>query len=101
EEEQRLLDTDDLAADIIKIGHHGSKTSTSLAFLESISPSLAFITYSKNNKYGHPVDDVITNLHTVGAQIFSTAVYGDIVIQTDGEDYIVLPDRSPMEGLQP
>src|SRR5699024_7868219 len=95
-EEEELLEKNDLQADILKIGHHGSKTSTSLSFLEEIHPEVALLTYSKTNKYGHPVDAVIRNLHTIHAQIFSTAVYGDIVIETDGENYIVIPEKTPL-----
>lgn len=99
EEERVLLDKYDLQADIIKIGHHGSKTSTSLGFLEAIHPDVAMLTYSKSNHYGHPVDRVISNLHTIDTQIFSTAVYGNVVIETDGEKYITLPEKSPMDGV--
>lgn len=98
-EEKHLLESYNLQADIIKIGHHGSKTSTSLSFLEAIHPEVAVITYSKENKYGHPVDSVIRNLHTIQADIFSTAVYGDVVVETDGERFVILPEKLPMDGL--
>lgn len=100
EVESQLLDEYNLQADIMKIGHHGSKTSTSLSFLEAVNPQIAFITYQQGNKYGHPVDHVIQNLHRVDAQIFSTGVYGDTVVETDGEKYIVLPEKSPLDGLE-
>lgn len=100
EEEKQLLDHYNLQADIIKIGHHGSNTATSFSFLEAINPKAALLTYSKGNKYGHPVDRVIHNLQTIDAQIFSTAVYGDIVIETDGEKFIILPKKLPIDGLE-
>lgn len=100
EEEKQLLDKYDPKADIIKIGHHGSKTSTSLSFLKAVQPETALLTYSKGNHYGHPVDRVVRNLHAVRSQIFSTAVYGDTVIETDGEKYITLTEKFPMDGLK-
>lgn len=98
-EENHLVEKYDIEADIVKIGHHGSKTSTSLSFLEAVNPKTAFITYRQGNKYGHPVDRVIRNLHSIDAQIFSTGVYGNIIVETDGKSYIVLPERSPIDGL--
>jgi len=99
EQEKKLLSKYNLEADIVKVAHHGSKTSSSLAFFQEVKPKVAILTYSKANNYGHPVDRVIKNLNKINAQIYSTAVFGDVVISTNGESYFILPERSPAEGL--
>lgn len=99
EQEKKLLSKYNLEADIVKVAHHGSKTSSSLAFFQEVKPKVAILTYSKTNNYGHPVNRVIKNLNKVNAQIYSTAVFGDVVINTNGENYFILPERSPIEGL--
>jgi beta-lactamase superfamily II metal-dependent hydrolase len=99
EQEKKILNKYNLKADIVKIAHHGSKTSSSLDFLKEVEPRVAILTYSKANHYGHPVDRVIKNLNRINAHIYSTAVFGDIVIRTDGEKYYIFPDRSPIDGL--
>src|SRR5690625_2849390 len=99
EQEERLLGKYNLEADILKVAHHGSNTSSSLDFFKKVKPEVAILTYSKQNNYGHPVDRVIKNLNKIKAHIYSTAVFGDVVISTNGESYFILPDRSPIEGL--
>src|SRR5699024_4107714 len=54
-QEKDLLSTYDLRANIIKIAHHGSKTSSSKQFLQQVNPNIAILTYSKQNDFGHPV----------------------------------------------
>lgn len=98
-QEYKLIDMFNIKSDILKIGHHGSKTSTSFEFLKHVNPQLAIITYGKSNKYGHPVDHVIANLNRLGINIYSTGVYGDIVIYTDGKGYYIISEKLPLEGL--
>jgi competence protein ComEC len=66
------------------VGHHGSSTSSSDAFLAAVSPRLAVISVGALNKYGHPSSDVIQALHRVGAEVLRTDEAGTIVIRTDG-----------------
>ncbi|WP_234028440.1 ComEC/Rec2 family competence protein [Lentibacillus sp. Marseille-P4043] len=99
EQEKRLIQTEDLQSEIYKVGHHGSNTSTSYKFVDLIKPQVAIITYSKQNDYGHPVDRVIRNLQKVNANIYSTAVFGDITISTDGEGYFIMTEKTPIDGL--
>jgi len=72
----------DIDSDILKIGHHGSKNSTSQRFLEAITPEIAVIQAGKNNKYGHPHEDVLKRLK--GINILRTDLDGDIEILSDG-----------------
>jgi len=98
-QEKALMKKYSVQADIIKVAHHGSKSSSSLPFLQAVNPSVAILTYLKNNDYGHPVPKVIKNLNHVDAQIYSTAVFGDLIIQTNGAGYFILPSKSPTEGI--
>ena len=68
-----------LKIDILKVGHHGSKFSTSQKFLASILPRLAFIEVGKNS-YGHPTKEVLARLASIGAQIYRTDTDGTIKI---------------------
>lgn len=98
-QEKQMIDEADISADIIKIAHHGSKTSSSRTFLQHVDPDIAILTYSKENDFGHPANRVIHDLQTLSSFIYSTAVFGNIVIESDGKDYIILPEKSPFDAL--
>lgn len=85
-EEGWLLDhaRADLAADVLKVAHHGSSTSSGDRFLEAVNPALAVISVGADNLYGHPSADVIAGLDRVGARIMRTDESGTIVVRTDG-----------------
>jgi competence protein ComEC len=81
EVEERLLREDkDLFADVLKVGHHGSETSTSQAFLESVNPNAAVISVGKNN-FGHPSEEVMCRLEEADIKIFRTDLDGAITIR--------------------
>ena len=67
-----------LRADIIKIAHHGSKTSSSVEFLNAVRPKIALIGVGKNNKFGHPSEITLKNLKNIGCSIFRTDEKGEI-----------------------
>lgn len=66
---------------ILKVGHHGSRTSTSPEFVRAISPSYALISDGKDNKYGHPHKETLDTLLSFGAKIFRTDLLGAITIK--------------------
>jgi len=99
EQEKKLMETHDVEAEIIKVAHHGSNTSTSFPFLKAVNPETALLTYSKENDFGHPVDRVIANLNKINAAIYSTASFGDVLIKTDGKRYVVLPEENPLQRM--
>ena len=99
EQEELIAEKYDIESTILKVAHHGSSSSSSLKFLRQVEPEVSLISYHVANEFGHPVDRVIQNLRQMGSQIFSTAGYGNIVVETDGENYIVIPEKQPMERL--
>lgn len=76
-----------LQSDVLKIAHHGSKTSTSDEFLKKVDALLAVILVGKDNKYGHPHQEVLERLKNL--EIFQTGKDGDIEILSDGTDFFV------------
>jgi len=70
-----------LDSDVLKVGHHGSRTSTSTEFLKAVSPAYAFISVGKDNNYGHPHQDVLNALTSFGAKIFRTDLLGAIIMK--------------------
>lgn len=76
-----------LDCDIIKLGHHGSKTSSTYAFLEAVTPEFAIASCGKDNTYAHPAGEVIYKLSKMGVRLFRTDKDGDIELICDGEDF--------------
>ena len=74
----------DLAADLLKVGHHGSRTSTSPPFLARIRPSIGAISVGAGNPWGHPSAEVLSRLATAGVVIFTTERDGAVRLATDG-----------------
>jgi len=74
----------DLRADVLKVGHHGSRTSTSEPFLEAVSPSIALISAGFENSFGHPHPDVVARLSERHAAVLRTDVDGLVTARTDG-----------------
>jgi competence protein ComEC len=77
-----------LSSTILKVGHHGSRTSTSPLFVKAVSPIYAFISDGKDNKYGHPHQDTLNTLFSFGAKIFRTDLLGNIIFKSDGENVV-------------
>jgi len=96
QQEKSFLKEYDVEAEVIKVAHHGSNTSSGLKFLQEVNPEIAILTYSKENHYGHPVDRVIENLYQIDAMIYSTAALGNVVLTTDGEGIFVTPEKNPI-----
>ena len=79
--------------EILKVGHHGSRTASSPGFLEAVKPEVAIYMAGKDNQYGHPHAETISALEAIGAQVYGTDIHGTIVVATDGEKYTVQPTR--------
>ena len=75
-----------LNADVLKVAHHGSKTSTTQAFLEKVNPKICLIGVGKNNMFGHPANEVIERLK--GRKVYRTDGNGEIILETNGNGEI-------------
>ena len=75
-----------LESDVLKLGHHGSKTSTSEKFLEIVQPVMSIISAGKKNSYGHPHQDVLNKLLVAGVSFLGTYKEGTISILSDGQN---------------
>ena len=73
-----------LSATVLKVGHHGSYTSTSYQFLWNVMPRYAVISCGKDNSYGHPHDEVLSRLHDADVTLYRTDMQGDIVCTSNG-----------------
>lgn len=74
----------DLKADVYKVGHHGSNTSTTQAFLDAVNPTYAVISAGADNRYGHPTKETLAKLEAIGAEIYRTDQQGTIIATSDG-----------------
>ncbi|MCI0566165.1 MBL fold metallo-hydrolase [bacterium] len=78
------IDHDSLDSDVLKVGHHGSKTSSDEAFLAAVSPDYAIISAGKDNRYGHPHKEVIDALAALSIPVLGTYEEGTIIMESDG-----------------
>lgn len=87
EAEKELVESGaDLKADVLKVGHHGSYTSTSYVFLREVMPDHAVISCGKNNEYGHPHSEPMSRLRDAGVTIYRTDRLGTIVATSNGTE---------------
>lgn len=91
-EEELLNNNVDLSVDVLKVGHHGSDTSSDQEFLRIVAPKIAVIQVGKDNDFGHPSRRVIKRLERIGAEIFRNDLEGTIKIVSKGEEIFVLRD---------
>ena len=98
-EDEILASGHDLKAQILKLGHHGSNTSSSLDFLLAVEPTIAIWSAGIDNTYGHPSPLTLQRLQELGVSVYGTAVDGTIVVETDGQSYKVV-DYAPGAGAQ-
>lgn len=92
--EQEIITSEiNINVDVLKVGHHGSATSTSAAFLTAVSPKYAVISVGNDNSYGHPTQAVLDRLHAIGANVYRTDIGGTVIIKSNGQNITV--NRSP------
>lgn len=85
--EEEMLDSGaDLSADVLKVGHHGSSTSSSDAFLKAVSPTYGVISCGKDNSYGHPHDEILSAAARYNITLCRTDLSGNIVFVSDGSE---------------
>lgn len=86
--------TGDISAEILKVGHHGSTSSSSASFLSRVNPQVAIISVGTGNTYGHPTAQTLSRLQATGTTIYRTDLNGNIVVTTDGNTYSVATDTN-------
>ena len=89
-ERQMILKDADLDADILKVAHHGSKTSTIEEFLYEVSPRIAVIQVGAKNRYGHPTQEVLKRLDDYGIKYYRTDIDGDVKVISDGQNFKII-----------
>lgn len=83
-EKEMLNLSQDLNVDVLKVGHHGSTSSTTLDFLKRVDPEYAVISVGKDNTYGHPTQTTLNRIERYGVEIYRTDELGTIVVESDG-----------------
>lgn len=83
-EREMLKNGMDLSADVLKVGHHGSSTSTSKKFLKAVNPEYAVIEVGEDNSYGHPHDETLEALKNI--KVYRTDIDGTVTVICDGKD---------------
>ncbi|WP_408956170.1 helix-hairpin-helix domain-containing protein [Natroniella sp. ANB-PHB2] len=88
-ESEMINNHNNLASTVLKVGHHGSNTSTTNDFLKEVNPEVAIIQVGADNRYGHPSQVVLNRLEQNGVDIYRTDQHGDILMITDGVNYSI------------
>ena len=99
-EENILARETDITSNVLKCGHHGSSTSSSMDFLRAVNPAVAVISCGQDNKYGHPHHETLESLSERNCKILRTDTDGTVAVTTDGNTYSVYT-WSAENGLSP
>ena len=83
----------DVNADVIKIGHHGSDSSSTIDFINRVTPRYGIISVGTENKYNLPKSEVIGRYRSIGASIYRTDQSGNIIISSDGENIKITTEK--------
>ncbi|BDQ02072.1 DNA internalization-related competence protein ComEC/Rec2 [Ignavibacterium sp.] len=83
-----------LDSDVLKVGHHGSKTGSSIEFLEAVSPEISLVSAGIKNKFGHPSEIVLQRLKEIKSEILRTDSLGAVLLQSDGNKIKVVDWRN-------
>jgi beta-lactamase superfamily II metal-dependent hydrolase len=86
-----------LRAQVLKVGHHGSRYATSSRFLEAVAPEDAVISVGAGNRYGHPAQQTLDRLRKAGVKVYRTDLNGEIAIVTDGNTFEIHPARQSIQ----
>lgn len=96
EAEQDILDKKyNLASTVLKVGHHGSDTSTTYPFLREIMPKYAVISVGNGNSYGHPTDATLSRLRDADVKVFRTDMQGTVICKSDGKTVSFAVEKNP------
>ena len=91
----------DISAEILKVGHHGSKSSTGSEFLSRVNPEVAVISVGTGNTYGHPSAETLSELQSADIKVYRTDLNGNIIVTTDGKTYTVTTQKNTSNQTTP
>ena len=90
--ENKLISKYQMKANVLKVGHHGSDTSSSAKFISKVKPNTAILSYGKSNSYGHPHSAVTKRLANVKAKSYNTVKHCNIIVKSTGSKHTVTSD---------
>ena len=82
-ENEILKNNNNLTSTVLKVGHHGSKTSSTENFIKAVNPKIALIGVGRKNNFGHPSEDVLERFKKLGTKVYRTDLIGEITIKVD------------------
>lgn len=91
----------DLSATVLKVGHHGSDTSTSYPFLREVMPEYAVIQVGKDNSYGHPTEDTLSRLRDADVKVYRNDLQGTVICTSDGKSVIFSTEKNESVQTNP
>jgi competence protein ComEC len=92
-ENEQLASGLPLKADVLKVGHHGSRTSSAQKYLNAVTPTYAVISCGKDNSYGHPHREAMQRLNGIDVEIYRTDENGTVIFMSDGENITISVER--------
>ncbi len=100
-EEDLIQSGADLEATVLKVGHHGSDTSTGYQFLREVMPKYGVISVGEGNKYGHPSDEVLSRLRDAGTEVYRTDMQGHVIAESDGKTVTFRTEKEAVTSTNP
>lgn len=100
-EQQMLSSGTNLKSDVLKVGHHGSSSSTTPSFLKAVSPKYAVISCGAGNQYGHPYQDTLSKLNNAGVKTYRTDTNGTVIFVSDGKTLTIQTLGSSVQPRAP
>lgn len=94
EELEILNRSKDIEAHILQLGHHGSNTSSHPEFIKAVNPEVAIYSAGADNQYGHPHEEVVSLIQSMGISLYGTDMNGDIIVTTDGLEYSISTNKN-------
>lgn len=100
-ENEMINSGEDLKADLLKVGHHGSSSSTTRSFLNKVNPKYSVISVGKGNSYGHPSSQTLATLNEYNVEIYRTDEAGTIIATSDGNNITLNKNKSTIKANAP
>ena len=88
-EEKMISSGAKLDCELYKVAHHGSDTSSCMAFVNAVTPEVSVVSCGKGNTYGHPSTEIVQRLYDAGSSVYVTSELGTVTVLTDGDGYFV------------